>query len=94
MAAFWRLADLTNGARFCNIGLATVVQQRFTAGNAESNRTVPMTSLATPEVATEAAVSLETGRISLADIAKAHDVRFLLATFVDMTGKPCQAGAR
>ena len=28
-------------------------------------------------------------RISLADIARAHDVRFLLATFVDMTGKPC-----
>ncbi|BCW20753.1 glutamine synthetase [Arthrobacter sp. NtRootA9] len=27
--------------------------------------------------------------ISLADIARAHDVRFLLATFVDMTGKPC-----
>lgn len=29
------------------------------------------------------------GRISLSDIARAHDVRFLLATFVDMTGKPC-----
>jgi glutamine synthetase len=29
------------------------------------------------------------GSISLSDIARAHDVRFLLATFVDMTGKPC-----
>jgi glutamine synthetase len=27
--------------------------------------------------------------ISLADIARAHNIRFLLATFVDMTGKPC-----
>jgi glutamine synthetase len=48
-----------------------------------------MTSLATPEVPTEAPAPQSTGRISLADIAKAHDVRFLLATFVDMTGKPC-----
>ncbi|MGX1159245.1 gamma-glutamylmethylamide synthetase [Arthrobacter sp. SLBN-100] len=48
-----------------------------------------MTSLATPEVPTEVPVPESTGRISLADIAKAHDVRFLLATFVDMTGKPC-----
>jgi glutamine synthetase len=48
-----------------------------------------MTSLATPEVPTEVPVPQSTGRISLADIAKAHDVRFLLATFVDMTGKPC-----
>ncbi len=52
-----------------------------------------MTSLATPgvptAVRTETPVPAEAGRISLADIAKAHDVRFLLATFVDMTGKPC-----
>jgi glutamine synthetase len=48
-----------------------------------------MTSLATPEVPTAVPVPQSTGRISLADIAKAHDVRFLLATFVDMTGKPC-----
>jgi glutamine synthetase len=48
-----------------------------------------MTSLATPEVPTEAPVPQSTGRIPLADIARAHDVRFLLATFVDMTGKPC-----
>lgn len=52
-----------------------------------------MTSVATPEVPTavrtETAAPAESGRISLADIAKAHDVRFLLATFVDMTGKPC-----
>jgi glutamine synthetase len=48
-----------------------------------------MTSLATPEVPTEAPPAENTQRISLADIAKAHDVRFLLATFVDMTGKPC-----
>lgn len=48
-----------------------------------------MTSLATPEVPTEVPVPQSTGRISLADIAKANDVRFLLATFVDMTGKPC-----
>ena len=44
-----------------------------------------MTSVATPAVS----VSPLTDRISLADIARAHDVRFLLATFVDMTGKPC-----
>jgi glutamine synthetase len=48
-----------------------------------------MTSVATPEVSTETAVPAEAQHISLADIAKAHDVRFLLATFVDMTGKPC-----
>lgn len=48
-----------------------------------------MTSVATPEVLTEQSVPAEAGQISLADIAKAHDVRFLLATFVDMTGKPC-----
>lgn len=48
-----------------------------------------MTSLATPEVPTEAPVAESARRISLADIARAHDVRFLLATFVDMTGKPC-----
>lgn len=54
-----------------------------------------MTSVATPEVPTasavqnETAVPAQTGHISLADIAKAHGVRFLLATFVDMTGKPC-----
>jgi glutamine synthetase len=48
-----------------------------------------MTSLATPEVQATAPVAADAGRISLADIAKAHDVRFLLATFVDMTGKPC-----
>ncbi|MDR7159479.1 type III glutamate--ammonia ligase [Arthrobacter sp. BE255] len=44
-----------------------------------------MTSVATPAVS----ASPLTDRISLADIARAHDVRFLLATFVDMTGKPC-----
>jgi glutamine synthetase len=48
-----------------------------------------MTSVATPEVSTGQPVPAGAGRISLADIAKAHDVRFLLATFVDMTGKPC-----
>lgn len=48
-----------------------------------------MTSVATPEVQTGQSVPAEAGQISLADIAKAHDVRFLLATFVDMTGKPC-----
>ncbi|WP_050053323.1 type III glutamate--ammonia ligase [Pseudarthrobacter siccitolerans] len=48
-----------------------------------------MTSLATPEVPTEVPVAQSAGRSSLADIARAHDVRFLLATFVDMTGKPC-----
>ncbi|MHA7144725.1 type III glutamate--ammonia ligase [Arthrobacter sp. TmT3-37] len=48
-----------------------------------------MTSLATPKAQTAMASPAEAGRISLADIAKAHDVRFLLATFVDMTGKPC-----
>ncbi|WP_455835699.1 type III glutamate--ammonia ligase [Pseudarthrobacter siccitolerans] len=48
-----------------------------------------MTSLATPEVPTAVPVPQSAGRISLADIARAHEVRFLLATFVDMTGKPC-----
>jgi glutamine synthetase len=48
-----------------------------------------MTSVATPETPTDAPPAESAGRISLADIAKAHDVRFLLATFVDMTGKPC-----
>jgi glutamine synthetase len=48
-----------------------------------------MTSLATPEVQATQPVAGDTARISLADIAKAHDIRFLLATFVDMTGKPC-----
>ncbi|MHA7169081.1 type III glutamate--ammonia ligase, partial [Arthrobacter bambusae] len=53
-----------------------------------------MTSVATPAVLSASALSnaglpAEAGQISLADIAKAHDVRFLLATFVDMTGKPC-----
>ncbi|MDF2049174.1 type III glutamate--ammonia ligase [Arthrobacter sp. Cr_A7] len=48
-----------------------------------------MTSLATPEVQAAEPVAADAGRISLADIAKAHGVRFLLATFVDMTGKPC-----
>jgi glutamine synthetase len=48
-----------------------------------------MTSVATPEVFAEQSVPVEAGQISLADIAKAHDVRYLLATFVDMTGKPC-----
>jgi glutamine synthetase len=48
-----------------------------------------MTSVATPEIPTDAPLAESTGRISLADIAKAHDVRFLMATFVDMTGKPC-----
>ena len=52
-----------------------------------------MTSVATPAVtappfAEEREVS-GAPTISLADIAKAHGVRFLLATFVDMTGKPC-----
>ena len=48
-----------------------------------------MTSVATPEVQTKEPVLAEAAKISLADVAKAHDVRFLLATFVDMTGKPC-----
>lgn len=53
-----------------------------------------MTSVATPEVPSASALSTaaspaEADHISLADIARAHDVRFLLATFVDMTGKPC-----
>lgn len=48
-----------------------------------------MTSVATPEIPTDAPLAESTGRISLADIAKAHDVRFLMATFVDITGKPC-----
>ncbi|MEW1821615.1 hypothetical protein AB0323_12620 [Arthrobacter sp. NPDC080031] len=48
-----------------------------------------MTSVATPEVPTVQSVPAEAGEISLADIAKTHNVRFLLATFVDMTGKPC-----
>lgn len=52
-----------------------------------------MTSVATPAVtpapAGAPASRAETTDISLADIARAHDVRFLLATFVDMTGKPC-----
>ena len=53
-----------------------------------------MTSVATPEVPSAPALSTpalpaEADHISLADIAKAHDVRFILATFVDMTGKPC-----
>ena len=52
-----------------------------------------MTSVATPAVtappfAEEREVS-GAPTISLADIAQAHGVRFLLATFVDMTGKPC-----
>ena len=53
-----------------------------------------MTSVATPEVPSAPALSTaplpaEADHISLADIARAHDVRFILATFVDMTGKPC-----
>jgi glutamine synthetase len=48
-----------------------------------------MTSVATPEISADAPLPESAGRISLADIAKAHGVRFLLATFVDMTGKPC-----
>jgi hypothetical protein len=44
-----------------------------------------MTSVATPEVLTEQSAPAQAGQISLADVAKAHDVRFLLATFVDMT---------
>ncbi|MDQ0689213.1 type III glutamate--ammonia ligase [Arthrobacter sp. W4I7] len=48
-----------------------------------------MTSVATPETPTDVPLAESTGRISLADIARAHEVRFLLATFVDMTGKPC-----
>ena len=52
-----------------------------------------MTSVATPAVtalpfAEEREIS-GAPAISLADIARAHGVRFLLATFVDMTGKPC-----
>jgi glutamine synthetase len=48
-----------------------------------------MTSVATPEISADAPLAESAGRISLADIAEAHGVRFLLATFVDMTGKPC-----
>ncbi|MBT2523079.1 type III glutamate--ammonia ligase [Arthrobacter sp. ISL-28] len=49
-----------------------------------------MTSLVTPEL-NSAPVEVQTpqDRITLADLAGAHDVRFILATFVDMTGKPC-----
>lgn len=46
-----------------------------------------MTSVATPAVSAPSITPAD--RISLKDIAQAHDVRFLLATFVDMTGKPC-----
>ena len=52
-----------------------------------------MTSVATPAVtpapAAAPAARADAAGISLAHIARAHDVRFLLATFVDMTGKPC-----
>ncbi|WP_461188104.1 type III glutamate--ammonia ligase [Arthrobacter sp. Z4-13] len=52
-----------------------------------------MTSVATPAVTplpfTEEQAVSEAPTICLRDIARAHDVRFLLATFVDMTGKPC-----
>lgn len=48
-----------------------------------------MTSVMTPETHTVSAPPVSTGQLSLAELAKAHDVRFLLATFVDMTGKPC-----
>ncbi|GAA2549503.1 glutamine synthetase [Neomicrococcus aestuarii] len=48
-----------------------------------------MTSIAATEVNTQQTANDEAECISLADIAKAHGVRFLLATFVDMTGKPC-----
>jgi glutamine synthetase len=52
-----------------------------------------MTSVATPALtpapAAAPAARADTTEISLKDIARAHDVRFLLATFVDMTGKPC-----
>ncbi|WP_205484627.1 type III glutamate--ammonia ligase [Arthrobacter sp. Alg241-R88] len=55
-----------------------------------------MTSVATPAVTTQAVAHdqqavprPESPTITLRDIAQAHDVRFLLATFVDMTGKPC-----
>ncbi|WP_026265898.1 type III glutamate--ammonia ligase [Arthrobacter sp. 162MFSha1.1] len=54
-----------------------------------------MTSVATPAVTPmpegglKAPAPAEEPTISLADIARAHNVRFLLATFVDMTGKPC-----
>jgi glutamine synthetase len=46
-----------------------------------------MTSVATPAVSAPSITPAD--HISLKDIAQAHDVRFLLATFVDMTGKPC-----
>ena len=48
-----------------------------------------MTSVATTELSPGQSARVEAGSFSLAEIAKAHDVRFLLATFVDMTGKPC-----
>lgn len=56
-----------------------------------------MTSVATPAVTTPALAQGQQAvprpesspTITLRDIAKAHGVRFLLATFVDMTGKPC-----
>ncbi len=48
-----------------------------------------MTNVATTQLAAEQSAPAEDGNFSLADIAKAHDVRFILATFVDMTGKPC-----
>lgn len=48
-----------------------------------------MTSVATRETPTAQPVAADAGVLSLADLARAHGVRFLLATFVDMTGKPC-----
>ncbi len=48
-----------------------------------------MTSVATTELTPGQSAPVDAGSFSLAEIARAHDVRFLLATFVDMTGKPC-----
>ncbi len=48
-----------------------------------------MTSVATTELTPGQSAPVDAGSFSLAEIARAHDVQFLLATFVDMTGKPC-----
>ncbi|MEE2568825.1 type III glutamate--ammonia ligase [Pseudarthrobacter sp. J64] len=48
-----------------------------------------MTTLAPTAVPDTAEQARAASRPSLADVARAHNVRFLLATFVDMTGKPC-----
>lgn len=48
-----------------------------------------MTTVATADLAAAHAAPAAAERLTLASIARANNVRFLLATFVDMTGKPC-----